>query len=147
MAGDRVARSDAERELDRLLAACRCTVHPGQQRRPRLLLDWLGEQPGTHGRRWVASDASAQRARWRAIPARWLAGQGRSSRKWVTAVSVALRAAVCADIVRPSLGWLLSGGMADNHFAQVLAAERYPAGFARLQGSLDADPDCRRPAG
>jgi len=54
---------------------------------------------------------------------------------------VALRAAVCADIVRPSLGWLLGGGMADNWFAQALAAQRDPAGFARLQGLLDADPE------
>jgi integrase len=139
-----VTRAVAERELERLLAAwpaapsTRVSNRPG----PRLLLDWLEEQPGTTWQeRWLASEASARGAGWRAVPASWLAGQGRLARKWVTAVSVALRAAVCADILRPSLGWLLSGGMAGNHFARVLAAERDPAGFARLQGLLDADPE------
>ncbi|HUZ38560.1 MAG TPA: site-specific integrase [Streptosporangiaceae bacterium] len=139
-----VPRADAERELDRLLAAwpaapgTRASNRPG----PRLLLDWLEEQPGTTWQeRWLATGSSARGAGWRAAPARWLAGQGLSSRKYVTALSVALRAAVCADIIRPSLGWLLSGGMADNWFARALAAERDPAGFARLQGLLDADPE------
>jgi integrase len=109
---------------------------------PQLLLDWLEEQAGaTWQARWLASQASAQQAGWRAGPAAWLAARGRSSRKYVTAVSVALRAAVCADIIRPSLGWLLSGGMANNWFARALAAERDPAGFARLQGLLDADAE------
>jgi len=137
-------RADAERELDRLLAAwpaapsTRANNRPG----PRLLLDWLEEQPGTTWQeRWLASGASAQGAGWRAVPARWLAGQGRPSPMYATALSVALRAAVCADVIRPSLGWLLSGGMADNWFAGALAAERDPAGFARLQGLLDADPE------
>jgi integrase len=139
-----MARAEAERELDRLLAgwpaapSTRANNKPG----PRLLLDWLQEQPGTTWQeRWLASGASAQGAGWRAVPARWLAGQGRSSRKWATALSVALRAAVCADILRPSLHWLVGGGMADNHFARVLAAERDSAGFAQLQGLLDADPE------
>jgi integrase len=139
-----VTRAGAERELERLLAAwpaapsTRVNNRPG----PRLLLDWLEEQPGTTWQeRWLASGAGRRGTGWRAVPASWLAGQGRSSRKWVTAVSVALRAAACADIVRPSLRWLLSGGMADNHFARVLAAERDPAGFGRLRELLDADPE------
>jgi integrase len=139
-----VPRAGAERELARLVSSwagapsTRANNRPG----PGLLLDWLEEQPGTTWQeRWLASGASAQGAGWRAVPAAWLAARGRSSRKWVTSVSVALRAAVCADIVRPSLGWLLSGGMADNWFAQALAAERDPAGFARLQELLDADPE------
>jgi len=137
-------RAGAERELACLVSSwagapsTRANNRPG----PGLLLDWLEEQPGaTWQERWLASGAGAQGAGWRAVPAAWLAARGRSSRKWVTAVSVALRAAVCADIVRPSLGWLLSGGMADNWFAQALAAERDPAGFARLQELLDADPE------
>ena len=60
-------------------------------------------------------------------------------------MSVALRAAVCADIVRPSMRWLLGGGTANNHFTEALAAERDPAGFARLQGLLDADPELSAP--
>ena len=64
-------------------------------------------------------------------------------------MSVALRAAAAAPTSSaPPLGWLLSGGMADNHFAQALAAERDPAGFARLQELLDADPELSEtPAG
>nr|MDQ2815836.1 aldehyde dehydrogenase family protein [Actinomycetota bacterium] len=46
-----------------------------------------------------------------------------------------------ADIVRPSMHWLLAGGAANDHFTRALAAERDPAGFARLQGLLDADPE------
>lgn len=139
-----VTRAAAERELDRRLAAWPAApgTRAGNMPGPQLLLGWLDGQPGTAWQeRWLASGAAAQGSGWRSVPARWLAGQGLSSRKYATALSVALRAAVCADIIRPSLGWLLSGGMADNHFARVLAAERDPGGFARLQGLLDADPE------
>jgi integrase len=137
-------RPGTERLLERALAAAssapatRALNAPG----PGLLLDWLEGQPGaTWQERWLASGAAESGAGWRAVPARWLEGRDRRSKRWLTVMSVALRAAVCADVVRPSMSWLIGGGMADNHFARVLAAERDPAAFARLGELLDADPE------
>src|SRR5262249_4529543 len=131
-------RAEAGRLVERVLAATssapvtRGRNAPG----PGLLLDWLEGQPGvTWQERWVASGASGSGAGWRAVPARWLEGRGHRSKRWLTAMSVALRAAVCADVVRPSMRWLI-GGMAAGHFAGVLAAERDPAGFAGLRELL-----------
>jgi integrase len=137
-------RAEAERQVGRVLAAS--LASPASRARnapgPGFLLSWLQEQPGrTWQERWLASGAGESGTRWRVIPARWLAGRGRHSKPALTALSVALRAAVCADIVRPSLRWLIGGGTAGNYFARVLAAERDPAGFARLQELLDADPE------
>jgi integrase len=137
-------RPKTEQLIERVLAATqsapatRAHNAPG----PGLLLDWLEGQPGTTWQeRWLASGAGEPGAGWRAVPARWLECRGRRSKRWLTAMSVALRAAVCADVVRPSMSWLIGGGMADNHFARVLAAERDPAGFARLGELLGADPE------
>ncbi len=135
-------RAEAERRAGRVLAAS--LASPASRARnasgPGFLLGWLEEQPGrTWQERWLASGAGESGTGWRVIPARWLAGRGRHSEPALTALSVALRAAVCADIVRPSLRWLIGGGTADNYFARVLAAERDSAGFARLQELLDAD--------
>jgi hypothetical protein len=107
-----------------------------------VLLDWLEQQPGTTWQeRWLASGAARARSGWRDIPSRWLQQRGHHSGRWLTALSVALRAAVTADIVRPSLHWLLGGGTADNHFTRELVAGRDPAGFARLLELCSTDPD------
>jgi len=109
---------------------------------PGALLDWLEDQPGvTWQERWLAGGADQAGAGWRDLPRRWLAERGRSPAYWLSGMSVALRSAAAADIVRPSMRWLLGGGAANNHFTRALAAERDPAGFARLQGLLDADPE------
>ena len=137
-------RAEAERLLGRALAAAPGTpaARGSNAAGPGLLLDWLEEQPGTTWQeRWLASGAGESGAGWRAVPARWLEARGRGSKRWLTALSVALRTAVCADVIRPSLCWLLGGGMADNYFTEALAAERDPAGFARLRELLDADPE------
>jgi len=136
--------AEAERLIGRVLAAA--PGAPATRARnaagPGLLLGWLEGQPGaTWQERWLASEAAESGAGWRGVPARWLEGRGRRPERWLTALSVALRAAVCADVVRPSMSWLLGGGMADNYFARALAAERDPAGFARLGELLGADPE------
>jgi integrase len=133
-------RAEAEPLLGRVLAAR--AARGSNAAGPGLLLGWLEEQPGaTWQERWLASGAGESGAGWRAVPARWLEARGRSSGRWLTALSVGLRTAVCADVIRPSLRWLLGGGMADNYFTAALIAERDLAGFARLRELLDADPE------
>jgi integrase len=128
-------RAEVTRQLERVLAAPLAAPRVQRYNRagPGVLLDWLEDQPGTTWQeRWLASGASRPGSRWRGAASRWLQDREHSPAWWLTAMSVALRAAVSADVVRPSLHWLLSGGAADNHFARVLIAERDPAGFARL---------------
>ena len=60
-------------------------------------------------------------------------------------MSVALRSAVAADIVRPSMHWLLGGGAANNHFTQALAAERDPPASPGCKGCWTPIPSCRPP--
>src|SRR5207245_4594438 len=73
-----VPRAEAQRELDRVLAArgrgAGCTyIRVG----PGALLDWLEEQPGaTWQERWLASGADRIRSGWRDIPRRCLHDRG-----------------------------------------------------------------------
>ncbi|MGH3288996.1 MAG: hypothetical protein ACRDPD_30700 [Streptosporangiaceae bacterium] len=134
--------AEAQRQLARVLARGRSAGQGYARVGPGALLDWLADQPGTTWQeRWLASGAGQAGSGWRDLPRRWLLEQGRPRAYWLAGMSVALRSAACADIVRPSMHWLLGGGAANNHFTQALAAERDPAGFARLQGLLDADPE------
>jgi hypothetical protein len=136
-------RPKAQQELARVLASGRSATQGYSRVGPGALLDWLEEQPGaTWQERWLASGTEDRAgAGWRDLARRWLLERGRPSAYWGNGMSVALRSAVAADIVRPSMRWLLSGGAADNYFAETLAAERDPAGFARLREALDADPE------
>jgi integrase len=136
-------RAEAMRQLARVLGGGRSAGQGYARVGPGALLDWLEDQPGaTWQERWLASGADqAGTPGWREFPRRWLAERGRPPAYWLAGMSVALRAAAAADIVRPSMHWLLAGGAANNHFTRALAAERDPAGFARLQGLLDADPE------
>jgi integrase len=135
-------RAEAQRELARVLARGRSAGQGYARVGPGALLDWLEDQPGTTWQeRWLASGAGRAGSGWREVPRRWLAERGRPPAYWLAGMSVALRSAVAADVVRPSMHWLLGGGAANNHFTQALAAERDPAGFARLQELLDADPE------
>jgi integrase len=136
-------RAEARRQLARVLAGGRSAGQGYARVGPGALLDWLEDQPGaTWQERWLASGADqAGTPGWRELPRHWLLERGRPPAYWLAGMSVALRAAAAADIVRPSMHWLLAGGAANNHFTRALAAERDPAGFARLQGLLDADPE------
>ena len=136
-------RAEAQRELARVLARGRSAGQGYARVGPGALLDWLEDQPGTTWQeRWLASGADqAGTPGWRELPRRWLLERGRPPAYWLAGMSVGLRAAAAADVVRPSMHWLLAGGAANNHFTRALAAERDPAGFARLQALLDADPE------
>jgi hypothetical protein len=56
-------------------------------------------------------------------------------------LAIALRIAISADLVRPSLSWLLSGAMGRGALVRVLAASRDPEGFVRLRAHGTANPD------
>ena len=100
----------------------------------RLLLDWLGAQPGaTWQDRWLASGADGTGERWREVPAAWLRAQGYDSRWRRDGLVGALPVVVSADLLRPSLHWLIGGGGARGGLlARNLEDSRDPDGFARL---------------
>ena len=77
----------------------------------RSLLDWLDEQPGqTWQEQWLASGADAAGDRWADDPARWLRCRGIYSTSRLELMTSSLLVLVGADVIRPSLGWLLTGG-------------------------------------
>jgi hypothetical protein len=109
----------------------------------KLLINWLADQPGrTWQERWLASGADVAGAGWREVPAAWLRAHGDRS-PWRRDVLVgALPVVIAADVVRPSLSWLVDGGGARGGglFVRTMTASRDPDGFARLAAVCDADP-------
>jgi hypothetical protein len=107
------------------------------------VLGWLEQQPGqTWQDRWIASGADAEgNLAWRELPAHWLAATGRGPRDR-EAVSLTVGRAmlllVCGDVIRPSLGWLLTPATVKNLAAEI-ARTRDPAGFASLTSLCQAD--------
>ncbi len=97
-----------------------------------LLLNWLGAYPGKNWQaRWLSAEAGVAGLGWRRGLASWLAGQGHHISWHLDYLSVAMRMAVSADIVRPSRRALV----------RVFAATRDPGGVARLRSHCDASPD------
>ncbi len=104
------------------------------------LLDWLaGQDGGSWQQRWLASGADAAAAAWWQLPRDWLRRSG-SPVPTVAPLVSALIAAICADIVRPSLAWLVAGGRDHGELTRVMAVMRDPDGFARLRAVCDSDP-------
>ncbi len=106
----------------------------------RLLLDWLSEQPGTcWHQRWLASGVEDPAERWRTVPTRWLAERGHGP--WHRQVLVeAVPAAIAADLLRPSLSWLVGGALARGGLlVRNLSAARDPHGFTRLRTLCEQD--------
>ena len=112
----------------------------------RLLLDWLAAQPGTSWQeRWLASGADADAVNWRLVPAAWLCQQGKDSLWRREALAGALPVIVAADLIRPTLGWLVGGGGARGGLlARNLQVCRDPRGFADLAKHCVADPRVSR---
>jgi hypothetical protein len=116
-----------------------------QERRRGLIrvLDWLEQQPGdTWQDRWITSGADAAgNPAWRGLLAGWLAATGRGPRDpehiWLLA-GRAIMLLVCADVIRPSLGWLLAPATPAGLWAE-MARVRDPAGFAALAVICQAD--------
>jgi hypothetical protein len=107
-----------------------------------LLLDWLTAQPGTSWQqRWLASGADTAGSAWREVPADWLRQQGHDTKWCQESLVEALPVAISADLIRPSLHWLVTGGPARGGLlARGLEASRDPDGFARLVKHCNADP-------
>jgi hypothetical protein len=108
----------------------------------RLLIDWLADQPGmTWQDRWLSSGADATGRGWREAPARWLRERSYESTWRRDALIEAMPVAVSADLIRPSLRWLITGGPARGGLlARNLEAHRDPAGFALLNDHCRRDP-------
>jgi Phage integrase family len=105
-----------------------------------LLLDWLADQPGrTWQDRWLGSGADAAGERWADGPAQWLRRRGAYSASRLELLTSSLLVAVGADIVRPSLGWLLTGGK-KRKLARNMIRCRDRHGFARLDRLCADDP-------
>lgn len=108
----------------------------------RLMLDWLAEQPGhSWQQRWVASGADAAAAGWRQLPARWLHERDCYSAARHTMLCAAVAVAISADVVRPSLGWLVAAGAGASAVARGVIRTRDGGGFAELRELCDRDPD------
>ena len=109
-----------------------------QERRRGLIrvLDWLEAQPGdTWQDRWITSGADAAgNPAWRGLLGGWLAAAGRGPRDPEHVSLLAGRAIMLllsADVIRPSLGWLLAPATPAGLAAE-MARVRDPAGFAVL---------------
>jgi hypothetical protein len=106
------------------------------------VLDWLEQQPGSSWQdRWTASGADAAgNPAWRGLLAAHLAAGGRGPRDpehvWLQA-GRAVMLLVCADVIRPSPGWLLAPATPAGLAAE-MARARDPAGFASLDAVCQA---------
>ncbi|MGH3709896.1 MAG: hypothetical protein ACRDQ9_16325 [Pseudonocardiaceae bacterium] len=100
------------------------------------VLDWLADQPGrTWQERWQVSgaDALGNADWWRPSLDRLQSGSQRygSSVSVTSNLRVSLNLLVCADVIRPSLDWLLTP-FAPHHLATDMARVRDPDGFVEL---------------
>jgi hypothetical protein len=105
-----------------------------------LLLDWLLAQPGASWQqRWLASGADEARAQWALGPAQWLRTRAIYSPSRLEVMTSTLLVAVGADLIRPSLAWLLTGGR-KRKLARNMIRSRDGGGFERLRLLCDGDP-------
>ena len=98
------------------------------------LLDWLADQPGgSWQERWLASGADAAGGEWSQVSARWLRSRSQYARWRQGELSIGLRMAVSADIIRPSLRWLVAAKGSKSALAASLARARDTEGLAHLR--------------
>jgi len=129
-AADWAASTQAREQVHEHLAGLR----PGQAGALGALLDWLqGQEGGSWQQRWLASGSDAAGAAWRQLPGSWLNRWSGRDAPVTSALVSALSTAIGADIVRPSLAWLVAGGCEHAELARAMSTLRDPEGFARLQ--------------
>ncbi|WP_204810391.1 integrase/recombinase [Mycobacterium riyadhense] len=115
-------------------------VREARRRGVPLLLDWLADQPGeTWQQRWMASGADAAGQDWAQEPGRWLRRRGNYSENRLELMTSSLLVVVGADVVRPSLAWLLTGGK-KRKLVRNMIYGRDRAGFERLRHLCEKDP-------
>ena len=98
------------------------------------VLDWLAAAPGgSWQERWIASGAE-QGADWRElVMAAVTAGSTETARRGLRyRFAKGLTVLMCADVIRPGLGWMLSTPSLRS-LAAVMARTRDPEGFAALE--------------
>ncbi|PBA68816.1 integrase [Mycobacterium avium] len=111
------------------------------------LLDWLEDQPGeTWQDRWLASGADDAREDWAQIPEQWLRHDGRYSEHMLRLLTSSLLLVVGADVIRPSLEWLLTAGK-KRKLVRNMIYGRDRAGFQRLRQLCEQTPTVRKDAG
>jgi len=104
------------------------------------VLEWLGRERGdTWQDRWAGSGADAMgNVGWRALAVQGLASKGAGSADHVSlSIGRGMLLLVAGDVIRPSLGWLLSPGTPRNLVAE-LARTRDPGGFATVTATAEA---------
>lgn len=132
-------------EVDRVVAAAATELPTQRVREARrrgvpLLLDWLTDQPGdTWQQRWMASGADAAGQDWAQEPGRWLRRRGNYSENRLELMTSSLLVVVGADVVRPSLAWLLTGGK-KRKLVRNMIYGRDRSGFERLRHLCEKDP-------
>ena len=113
----------------------------GHQLGLRVLLDWLAGQPGrTWQDRWLASGANAAEVLAAGIH-RWLRDHGHQSEHRQEALSRAVVVAISADLIRPSLNWLVTANFRKGSLVGALTQSRDAEGFTRLQALCSANPN------
>jgi len=111
----------------------------GRRRGTAKLLRWLSSFPGdTWQQRWGASQAEDHPGgSWLRLPLQWLEANGMRTSDG-NDLSSGLLMLICADVIRPGLGWMLT--RTHRYLAIVMAETRDPAGFARLRELAEAGP-------
>jgi integrase len=108
------------------------------------VVNWLADQPGaTWQQRWLASGAEAlgNADWWRPALSRLQSGSQRGGQS-VSVTSnyrVCLLLLICADLIRPSVEWLLTPRAPQSLVAE-LSRTRDPDGFAELASLCQASP-------
>ncbi len=138
-------RADRSAVLGRVLAAPFALPHRLSQQTRRVgvlsVLNWLRTHPGaTWQDRWLASDAEAH-PDWQALVG--MAGAGgteASQSRRMPHLAPGLLVLICAEVVRPSLSWLLGYAPARRGLAVEMARTRDSAAFAELSGMCTSGP-------
>jgi hypothetical protein len=126
--------------LARVLAAPFTLDNPGSQQTRRLgvlaVLSWLQIHPGdSWQQRWQASGAEAQ-IDWRDAVTAAAAGRPRpAAGTRLPHLSPGLLVLICADVIRPGLGWLLRFAPTRRGLATEMARTRDSVAFAALAES------------
>jgi integrase len=115
-------------------------LHRARIRGSRQILQWLGTFPGaTWQQRWNASPASTRPGNdWARLAPAWIGiAAGPSQRQ---TLSGGLLSLICADVIRPTLPWLLSRTSANMTSLRIgLISTRDPEGFAQLEAMIEPD--------
>ena len=105
------------------------------------VLDWLSDMAGASWQqRWINSGGEAAgNLAWRDVVVAHLdAGGYDYPASGYQNLGGAVRALICADVLRPSLVWLTMPATV-RYLAADMARSRDPDGFGQLQATLDAD--------